>query len=125
MGTQHHGLKLSVTQLRWSSVLSDNRDTLNVVGRVSHGMVFANIDWINQGSFSAPAWRKVNLFHLTDFTARDFAYSFPCAENTGEDKAGCGMFAVSGNLVSWMHTGGTFDVPAGQWHRGMIAFPIA
>lgn len=114
----------SVTQLRWSSVLGNNRDTLNVIGRVAHGMIFANIDWINQSEFNSPAWKSVGLFRLTDITIKDFAYAFPCAENTGNDNAGSGMFTVVGNLVSWVHTGTTFNVPAGQWHRGTIMLPI-
>lgn len=87
-------------------------------------MIFANIDWINQGEFNSPAWKSVSLFRLTDITIKDFAYAFPCAENTGNDEAGSGMFTVVGNLVSWVHTGTTFNVPAGQWHRGTIMLPI-
>lgn len=50
----------------------------------------------------------------------------PCAENAGENVAGAGLFSyvASTNVISWTHTGGTFSVPANQWHRGVMLFPF-
>ena len=50
----------------------------------------------------------------------------PCAENTSENVAGAGLFSyvASTNAISWTHTGGTFSVPANQWHCGVMLFPF-
>lgn len=84
------------------------------------------IDWTNSGQFDSPAWNNVNLATIQGIRGAVSFVNTPCIENTGEDKAGTGMFSytASTNVISWTHTGGRFSIPANQWHRGVMLFPF-
>lgn len=87
-------------------------------------MALLYIDWTNSGEFNSPAWNNVNIATLQGIRGAMDYVNVPCVENTGENQAGTGLFSYSAstNAISWTHTGGTFNVPSNQWHRGIMMF---
>lgn len=103
-------------------------DTLSITGRLDFDTMMAllYIDWTNASQFDSPAWNDVKLATLQGIRGVVNSVIVPCIENNSETVAGTGMFsyAASTNTISWTHTGGRFNIPGGQWHRGVMMFPF-
>lgn len=111
---------------RSSSISSD--DALSITGRLDFDSMTAilYIDWENRSQFDSPAWKDVNLATIQGIRGIVNFVATPCIENNGENKAGTGMFSYNANtnVIAWAHTGGSFQIPANQWHRGVMFFPF-
>ena len=113
--------------IQWTKTATSS-DTVSIAGRLDFDSMTAllYIEWTNAGQFESPAWNNVNIATLQGIRGVVDSVNVPCAENTGENVAGAGMFSyvASTNVISWTHTGGTFTIPANQWHRGVMLFPF-
>lgn len=113
--------------IQWTKTATSN-DTVSITGRLDFDSMMAllYIDWTNSGGFNSPAWNNVNIATLQGIRGVVDYVNVPCIENTGEAQAGTGLFSytASTNAISWTHTGGTFNVPGNQWHRGIMMFPF-
>lgn len=114
--------------IQWTRSISNQRDALSITGRLDFDSMTAllYIDWTNDGQFDSPAWNGVDLATIQGIRGTVDYVATPCIENNGENEAGTGMFAynASTNVVAWVHTGGRFQIPAKQWHRGVMFFPF-
>lgn len=113
--------------IQWTKIATPN-DTVSIAGRLDFDTMTAllYIDWTNSGGFDSPAWKNVNIARLQNIRGIVNVVNVPCIENTGENQAGTGLFSyvASTNMISWTHTGGSFNIPANQWHRGVMMFPF-
>lgn len=113
--------------IQWTKTATSS-DTVSIAGRLDFDSMTALlcIDWTNAGQFESPAWHNVNIATLQGIRGVVDYVNVPCAENASENAAGAGLFSydASTNVISWTHTGGTFTIPANQWHRGVMLFPF-
>lgn len=113
--------------IQWTKT-TGSRDSVSISGRLDFDSMtaFLYIDWTNDGQFNSPAWKSVEIAKIKGIRSTISEVAVPCSENTGDAQAGTGLFSytASNGSISWVHTGSTFNVPAKQWHRGIMLFPF-
>lgn len=113
--------------IQWTKT-TISKDSVSISGRLDFDSMtaFLYIDWTNDGPFDSPAWKSVNVAQIKGIRSTISEISVPCSENTSDALAGTGIFCytASNGSISWTHTGGTFNIPAKQWHRGNMLFPF-
>lgn len=109
-------------------MINNPSDTLSITVRLDFDTMTAllYLDWTNAGHFDSPSWNNVNLATLQGIRGVVNFVAVPCIENNGETEAGTGMFEYTAgtNTIAWTHTGGSFNIPGSQWHRGVMMFPF-
>lgn len=105
--------------LTWTKK-ADTNDVVSVSGIRLGDMLFIRVYWQNNGAFNKDAFVKVPIASVgNDLSSEECM--FPCAENTGADRAGTGFLGINGHEIFWCHTdGGKNDIPEKMWHQGLI-----